>query len=205
MSFWPSEGLIVSLGLIRLWYGLLPLLLPMPSKRSRQSATRVATVERVSFYHTGFLSLVNLPFHSKPSCKRKNSLNAGSSGSCPSFFGVDCCCSPRLIADAFRRCPGVDCLDLLLERHICASMPSICRSPFRIFCVSLDAMLSKARESKASIASTSLLSPQCNSCSECPASCRQDVQWLWMQPRCSGDRMSERRRSRQGEERGACS
>jgi hypothetical protein len=55
------------------------------------------------------------------------------------------------MADAFRRWPGVEGFDLLLDRHICANMPSICRSPLRIFCVSFDAMLSKARERSASI------------------------------------------------------
>jgi hypothetical protein len=40
-----------------------------------------------------------------------------------------------------------------LDRHICASMPSIWRSPLRILSVSFDAMLSKARESSASILS----------------------------------------------------
>lgn len=46
----------------------------------------------------------------------------------------------------------MDGVDFPLDRQIWASMPSIWRSPFRIFCVSLDAMLSKARESSASIA-----------------------------------------------------
>jgi hypothetical protein len=57
------------------------------------------------------------------------------------------------MADAFRRCEGVDGFDFPLERHICASMPSIWRNPLRIFCVSFDAMLSKASESSASISS----------------------------------------------------
>ena len=39
-------------------------------------------------------------------------------------------------------------------------MPSICRRPLRIFCVSFEAMLSKARESNASIAS------DCRPCSD---------------------------------------
>jgi hypothetical protein len=122
----------------------------MPSNRSRQSATRVATEPLVSNSSSNG-SCASLPFHSKPSCNRKNSMNAGSSDNCPSFFGVDSCCSPKLIAEAFRRWPGVEAFDLEPERHICASMPSICRKPFRIFCVSLDAILSKARDKRASI------------------------------------------------------
>jgi hypothetical protein len=134
----------------------------MPSSRSRQSATRVTTITQSVTYSTP--GSRTLPFHSKPSCNRKNSLKAGSSGNWPSFFGVLSSCSPRLIADAFRRCPGADCFALPLERHICASMPSICRSPFRIFCVSLDAILSNARDSSASISNVAALRvSQCGS------------------------------------------
>jgi hypothetical protein len=131
----------------------LPLLLPMPSNRSRQSATRVATVVWLAMKRNATVRVS--PFHSKPSCNRKNSLKAGSSDNWLSFFGVDSCCSPMLIDEAFLRWPGVEGFDLPLERHIWASMPSIWRSPFRIFCVSLDAMLSNASESSASISRSS--------------------------------------------------
>lgn len=121
----------------------------MPSNRSRQSATRVVTSTMLGV-STAKYQRRCLPFHSNPSCKRKNSWKAGSADSSPNFFGVSCC-SLKLTADWLRRWPGVAGFDLLPPRQICISMPSIWRRPLRILSVSFDAMLSKDKESSVSI------------------------------------------------------
>ena len=91
-------------------------------------------------------SVADLPFHWKPSCNRKNSLNAGSSFSSRNLLGDVCCLSDS--ADDFLLCgdPG-----FAFERHICARSPSICRSPFRILLLSRDDMLSNESDRSDSI------------------------------------------------------
>jgi hypothetical protein len=103
-------------------------LLPMPNSRSRQLTSLEATL------------------YSNPSCNLKNSRNAGSSGSSPRVLGDDVLNSGEIDA---RRFDGDECADV--ERQICASSPSICRRPFRIFRPSLEEMLSKERDNNVSM------------------------------------------------------
>lgn len=80
------------------------------------------------------------PFHLNPSCNRKNSLKAAS------FLKSRNCL--HSLRDRF-------CGDnLALLRQICASKPSICRSPLRILVLSREERLLKDKASRDSIASS---------------------------------------------------
>lgn len=87
-----------------------------------------------------------LPFHSKLSCSLKNSLNAGSTTTCCKLFGT--VASGWTCVEGLLFCGD---LDGGLGRHIWASKPSIWRMPLRILSPSLDEMLSKASDKRASI------------------------------------------------------
>ena len=88
------------------------------------------------------------PFHSNPSCNRKNSLKAGSSRSAANCFPSGCvpgdCDGRRLHGDDEGDVDDVDVDDDDDdddgERQIWASRLSICRRPRRILVASLEEM-----------------------------------------------------------------
>lgn len=118
---------------------------PLVVRESRSSAMRLHNHQR-SDVRSHSSMRQPLPLHLKPSCNRKNSLNAGSSFNSLSFLGEPCCLSDNAIDFLLFG----DC-DLGLERHIWASSPSICRSPLRILALSREEMLSKETDSRDSI------------------------------------------------------
>lgn len=89
----------------------------------------------------------DVPLYSKESCNLKNSLKAGSDGRSCSVLGVVTVSFGDGTTEARRLCPG----EVFWERHICARRPSIWRRPLRSFELSLEEILSKARESRVSI------------------------------------------------------
>lgn len=122
--------------------------LPMPIRHSSVEMSRDATVVQISGPSSRLYTYHNIPFHWNPSCSRKNSLNAGSCFKSLKPLAFPCCCCLSSNAELFLLC-GL--LELALERHICASRPSICLRPFRILTLSLEEMLSKESESSDSI------------------------------------------------------
>jgi len=122
------------------------------SRRVRVSISLLATVLPYHQYRfdrpTVLCCIGSIPFHLNPSCNRKNSRNAASFLNSPSFLHSAVCVSPLpLTAELFLLCGD----NLLDDKQIWASRPSICRSPLRMRDVSREERLSKERERRDSI------------------------------------------------------
>lgn len=116
----------------------------IPSRRSRVAMRREATTD-VRYQYCALASMMFRrtisPLHLKPSCNRKNSLNAASSLS-----------TPKPLASAIPSPPFLGERAGALDRQICANKPSICRRPLRILVASTEEMLSNASERRDSMA-----------------------------------------------------